>query len=542
MILTSYLIADGTCYRHLVTNTIDPDVISKANDIFNLYRMRGIILSDSIHDSSWVLTNERLRVIFHFKVDESIYEARAAQWLNCPSDTFVACLKAFILMNLGNIELKTLNQICGSILSIAESPDPFVVVPAYPNRIAQFLRLLPGTTLTKEELSRRLDEIPMAESAGNQRLLADFTTYLRFNDSLRDIWPELTLKDKVFFFPLWLWWNLTTILPLRPTEFVLTPYDCLSTENSIEKITVRRTHLKGGGKKISYSIEGDYDFYSYPVTPEISSEIKWYRDSLIHLGYCSDKYLFNVKYYQDYIKTKDPYRKGRLYLYRHLKMTLSLFIKRFPTCNLELSNSLGLGDTRHLAMISLIISGGSPVICRELAGHENIAISSHYYSNMATLVESATYESYRKSCKGGSPASMTDRQDIYLFNQLPKRTRINGGWCGSERFANHSVEDCICSISEQGELGICENCKYFCPDMPGHTFHFEDINYNRERVKSDSWFLMFIVETVRKGVGTHGDLRGALMRLQNSCSDYRTAILNSLYRRGHNDYGTTPKK
>jgi len=32
---------------------------------------------------------------------------------------------------------------------------------------------------------------------------------------------------------------------------------------------------------------------------------------------------------------------------------------------------INLGDTRHLAMISLIASGGSPVICKELAGHDS---------------------------------------------------------------------------------------------------------------------------------------------------------------------------
>ena len=529
MILSSALAADGACYRHLIADTINPDVIRKAAEMFDAYRDRGTILSGSMRDSTWVLTNERQRVSICFQVSETDWHKSASEWIGCPLDTFTSCLKAFVLTKMGDMELCSLRDVCNGIRSLAEAPDPFSCTLHFAGHAAQFLRLLPGTSSPREEVAAYLDEIQDPSSkGGRQRLLSDFTTYLRFHDSLREAWASANEEDRLFLFPLWLWWNLTTILPLRPTEFVLTPYDCLVTEGLQEKIRVRRTHLKGGMKKISYSIEGDFDICTYPVPSGIASDIRWYRESLSRHGYSPGKYLFSIDYYYDYLKVPALMRQNSTYLYQHLKNSLGHYYRRFSSCGPEPADRLCLGDTRHLAMISLIISGGSPVICRELAGHESIEISSHYYSNMASLVECATYELYRKASKNSHAVSTASCAPTYSLELPPKRTRVEGGWCGSELFADHSVEDCILSVGPHGELGICENCRHFCPDRQGMLFHFEDTGYNRERVKADSWFLLFMTETVRYGGGTSADLYSALLRLQNSCRDYQTAILHTL--------------
>lgn len=529
MILSSALAAEGACYRHLIADTISSDVIRKAAEIFEVYRSRGIILSGSMQDDTWVLTNERQRVTFCFKVSETVWRKNASGWMGCSLAVFNSCLKSFILMKMGDMELCSLRDVCNAIRSLTEVNDPLSCEPHYAGHAAQFLRLLPGTSLPREEVAEYLDEIPDPDvKRGRQRLLSDFSAYLRFHDSFRDTWEAIGEKDKLFLFPLWLWWNLTTILPLRPTEFVLTPYDCLAVENGKAEIRIRRTHLKGGQEKISYSIEGDFDVFTYPIPASLASGIRWYRETLSLHGYSQGEYLFSIGYYYDYLKTGASIRRNSIYLYQHLKSTLAHYYRRFCSKETAQAPSLNLGDTRHLAMISLIISGGSPVICRELAGHGNIEISSHYYSNMAALVECATYELYRKASKSGNTAAMSCRSPSYDLSLPPKRIRIEGGWCGSGLFAEGSVEDCIRSVGTHGELGVCENCRFFCPDRQGMLFHFEDTAYNRDRVKADSWFLMFITESVRYGGGTTADLQSAFLRLQNSCQDYQAAILHTL--------------
>ena len=531
MILSSALTSDGACYRYLVADTINPDVLRKAAEIFEVYRNAGTILSSSIQNDTWILSNERQRVTLCFQISEPAYLKNASGWLGCSCNTFTSCLKAFILMKMGDIELSSLRDLCNSIRSLAEASDPLSLEPHYAWHAAQFLRLLPGTSQSREKVAEYLDEIPdPSAEKGSQRLLFDFSAYLQFHDSFQAAWASVDEEDRLFLFPLWLWWNLTTILPLRPTEFVLTPYDCLVSEDRQEKILIRRTHLKGNRKKISYSIEGDFDVYTYPVPVDLASGIRWYRESLTRHGYTPGKYLFSISYYYDYVKAPESSRRNNIYLYQHLKNTLGHYYRRFYSGETKPASRLNLGDTRHLAMISLIISGGSPVICRELAGHRNIEISSHYYSNMASLVECATYELYRKVSQGGSTAQ-THRSPVYDLSLPSKRTRVEGGWCGSELFAGHSVEDCVRSIGIHGELGVCEYCRFFCPDRQGMLFHFEDTAYNRERVKADSWFLMFVTESVRYGGGTAADLQSSFLRLQNSCQDYQAAILHTLNHR-----------
>ena len=528
MILSSALAADGACYRYLVADSINPDVLRKAAEIFEVYRNGGTILSGSMQDDAWTLTNERQRVTLCFQVSEPAYRKNASEWLGCSRDTFTLCLKAFILMKMGDMELPSLRDVCNSIRSLAEASDPLSCELHYAGHAAQFLRLLPGSSLSREEVAQYLGEIPdPSAKRGSQRLLSDFSAYLQFHDSFRDAWASAGEEDRLFLFPLWLWWNLTTILPLRPTEFVLTPYDCLVTENQQEKIRIRRTHLKGIRGKISYSIDGDFDVFTYPVPSDLASCIRWYRETLVRRCYSPGKYLFNIRYYYDYVKAPESVRRNSIFLYQHLKNTLGHYYRHYYPGGTEPASFLNLGDTRHLAMISLIISGGSPVICRELAGHGNIEISSHYYSNIASLVECATYELYRKASRG-SNAAMASRSPGYDLSLPPKRTRVEGGWCGSVLFAGRSVEDCIRSVGIHAELGVCENCRFFCPDRQGMLFHFEDTAYNRERVKADSWFLMFITESVRYGGGTTADLQSAFLRLQNSCQDYQAAILHSL--------------
>ncbi len=529
MILSSALTAEGACYRQVISDTLDAETIKKAAEIFDSYRERGTILSASMLDDTWVLTNERFRAHLHFRISSPAYLRNASRWLDCPPGLFTTCLKAYILMKMGDLELGSLRNVCQDIRSLAESPDPLACSLSNAAYAAEFLRLLPGTSLSREEVASHLDDHPAPGYNSSRRLLSDFTAYLCFHDSLQTVWHAASREDRIFLFPLWLWWNLTTILPVRPTEFVLTPYDCLIKRNGQNRIRIRRTNLKGGGKKISYSVKGDFDLYEYPVTSELTAAIQWYRDAVKQQGYGRGEYLFSVGFHYDYLRVPATTRRHNNYLYRHLKDTLRHYYRRFAPAAVSESDPLHLGDTRHLAMISLIISGGSPVICRELAGHDSIDISSHYYSNMASLVECATYEFYRKaSKKRGAAAAEASRSPAYALDLPPKRTRVEGGWCGSEQFMNHLVTDCICSVGDHGEIGICENCRYFCPDRQGMLFHFEDTAYNRERVKADCWFLMFMTETVRKGGGTSSDLYSAFLRLQNSCHDYRESILHNL--------------
>ena len=57
-----------------------------------------------------------------------------------------------------------------------------------------------------------------------QRSLAQFDSYFLFNDILSDFWKrDISNDTRLFYYPIYLWWRITAIIPLRPKEFILTP-------------------------------------------------------------------------------------------------------------------------------------------------------------------------------------------------------------------------------------------------------------------------------------------------------------------------------
>lgn len=209
-------------------------------------------------------------------------------------------------------------------------------------------------------------------------------------------------------------------------------------------------------------------------------------------------------------------------------MNLSFALKVFYREALSERNDISmihLGDTRHIAMMNLIISGGSPTVCMELAGHEDIDVSSNYYANMANLVECATYEMYRKGKKGSQMLVQGQRE--YQFVQPDGLTRVKDGWCRSSRRKGLGVEDCISAVNSLGEMGDCKCCRYFMADMQGVHLDFYDAAKGRENVDADSWFLMHMIEAVRQGIGLQEDIKSAMLRLQQSCMHYRDCLIKS---------------
>ena len=183
-------------------------------------------------------------------------------------------------------------------------------------------------------------------------------------------------------------------------------------------------------------------------------------------------------------------------------------------------NPIKLGDTRHLAMVNLIISGGSPVICRELAGHADIGISSHYYSNISNLVECVTIERLRK--REGSESVITGKQKYAISK--PTGLCVTGGFCESETFQNGGIHDCLKSVGANGQIGDCTACPHFRPDEQGVRFAVNNDAAAKSAVDSDSRYLMQMIEIVRKGLGYPEDIGAALLRLQHSSNRYALSI------------------
>ena len=522
----------GGYTRSLMADEFNGEALERARIIFNEYKARGILLNRSFDDDTWRITDEKHTATL-MRFDGS--DGNIAPWIGCTMPEFRKYVKVFLAFKLGDLSMAFLQEIAKYLLSITGMDEADMNTPTdYSIHVAEFLQLLPGGCAERDRVIELLSEhnlIIWGNGKNIQRILSDFYSYLRFGDAITDFWASATDNEKLFYFPLYFWWNLTAILPLRVTEFLLTPRNCIEARNGRYFLTIRRSKLKGGGRKIGYRISDDYELKTYELSANLAQETYAYIDATKDIAKTELDTLFVTRPHYNYRGINAVAWGRRYYTYSNLSMCMQYFMRDVIGGYDKGIGPIRLGDTRHIAMVNLIISGGSPVICRELAGHADIAISSHYYSNISNLVECATIKRLRKA-KGGADADIIGEHK-YTLSKTKYKYRVNGGYCDSAMFGGRNASDCLHAVGVNGELGYCAACAHYLPDIQGPQLELSDDKAAKAAVDADSRYLMQMVELVRKGLGHQEDIRTALLRLQHSANIYSAKLQEKF------DYGTT---
>ena len=526
MLTTAYEKMDGDYGRWAVVREIDNDALRRAREIFEDHKQRGVILNDSFDDPAWRLSNQTQNVGLTLIAFEGHYHNGAMEWIGCDYRCYQDCVKAYIAFHLGEMILSSLQELSRMFIALAGKTGEEAVAAAddYINHIVGLLQIIPGGGAERdyviEALEERLEQ-NVNRRKGKQRRLADFNTYLKFDEILIGFWKTADRKQKLFYFPLYFWWTLTAILPLRPMEFLLTPRDCLETgENGENILTVRRTKLKGGFEKIAYRIADDYERKKYTIPDSLTGELRAYLKATENMRRTEIGTLFSQQPHFNYMGISHK-PSSKYYSYACLTTCLRYFYSEAIEDRHADVARVRLGDTRHIAMANLIISGGSPVICRDLAGHADIDIGSHYFSNISNLVECVTLARYRKAKGGGADISGEPKYPL----TLPEvRSRVSGGWCGAPAVAVGDITECMKIAGDHGQIGDCAHCGHYWPDDPGVRVAFFDTKAGRQHLDADAQYLMRMIELVRKGLGYEEDIGSALLRLQRSSNHYGNCL------------------
>ena len=168
---------------------------------------------------------------------------------------------------------------------------------------------------------------------------------------------------------------------------------------------------------------------------------------------------------------------------------------------------INLGDMRHIAMISLAISGGSPSICKELAGHDSIEISANYYDNLKSFLDVLGYEHYRESKPNSCKA-----YGLAISRQFP----VQNGYCQSENVLKGDYSPCESAVSSDGMPGACQVCRWFLPE--------KRLGDARERISSElkqtCTLLRQAIEQIREGLGSDDTISSILDRLAAQSRQY----------------------
>ena len=287
-----------------------------------------------------------------------------------------------------------------------------------------------------------------------QRQLAPIINYLVIEAEINRLFDEVC-DDETFikWFPIYFWVNITFILPLRATEMLLTPYDCICMKNGKIYLVVRRTKLKKKYKTVYYDPEEDYKCFTYEIP--------------------NNNVAFNIQKYIDL--TSSPERRF-LFKYNELMINemmslpafnrlLAEFIenhiignKRYDfalhAANIDSFEIVTAGDSRPIAMANMYFQDCGEDICRQLADHEHIDTSAGYYTNITNTIWAQSII----RCIRKADEKKRKREHSYNIGFVTKIDH-DGAICTSLKRQAESLDDCV----EQDSLEDCMGCKYYRP-------------------------------------------------------------------------------
>lgn len=512
-----------------IIDQLSPEVIDEAKETFEHYRSSGVIKAECYDASDWYILDgvhspQRIR----FDFDEVAFQRVCHQKLGVTLDEYRTAMRVALMAAMGRVVALTLGALCREMRRLAVEPDTFFdhLNPEHAEYYVNFLELLPGDTAWKATLITQLEtEVVRVGNARAKkaRELSYAESYFLFDYYLNKFWPEASSDEKLLYFPVFFWWKVTSILPLRPTECVVTPRKCLRIgDDGKSYLTVRRTLQKRVYKAISYDMEKDYVKKEYPISKEIADVIAWYISETEKEYVSAEDVLFS-KRTQVRLSGAKSYRDQ--FYYGNLKSCLDRFYQEIlvakyglrvrneavKTMRLEKGeiDQLQLGDTRHLAMISIMASGHSRSICRELAGHLDPDISFNYYGNLKTFLHLLSFEKARvETGDFGRSLPLVE----------PASICVEDGLCTSEKTIAGDFTHCCQAVDQYGRPGTCRMCKYFVVPAGERLEHYAKAAED----DLDQTFLLFrhTLRNVQSGLDVPETTESMILRMRACAENY----------------------
>lgn len=527
------------------------DLLPDARKAFRSAKSDGIITGGSFDDNTWLLTDEYARYTFNFEVNAE-KASESLKTLRTAPETFSLYMKYFVVFRFGLLSLGSFRNFIHHIKEIIYlSPESSIKESAVLSKgakyaeISEFFAELPVADeeaqtyidCISDELEEMNDEeIFMNTGTTDKRRLAAFESYFLFDDVLNDFWQKCNDEhEKVFYYPVYLWWKITAIIPTRPKEFVVTPRQCLEETDNGWLLTLRKSVIKGAAKRKGYKISRDFAEHKFLITDDLADAIL--------------DYLFITRDYPrtdiDTLFIPDPHynewgygRKinSRYYTYINLTTALKYFYSRIiverygytlvPKTKSVLGKNeiqyINLGDTRHIAMINMIMEGASPVTAMLMAGHENVDTSAHYFSNVSTLVECKTIREAKRLSTGSESYSISHYKSplqVSGFTALSENAR-----CYSPKLAKGDYSDCEKSAGPHGEIGWCEKCTYYREsNLP---FSHSAKKYKKQ-IDTEARYLKDVIEKVRKQRGEEEEIGEVILRLKSAAYSYQQYLMET---------------
>lgn len=315
------------------------------------------------------------------------------------------------------------------------------------------------------------------------REIPDYISILKYDCLIRNFIDTGNVELRMKYYPILIWWMISTIIPLRPSEFILLKRNCIYRKNDNYYIHIERVKSKADRKKHTVPIMTEFQI------PE--SLFKFISDFIDYANEVDDSpYLVSDDFYKRYSqKVKKRNRK---------KITLPKFNILFNKFEKEVIEAIyhyeivalgavekenqieriRLGDTRHLAFMNMLMQGLNPLYIQRIGGHYTLEEQLSYCNHLDTFTSAKTYvlskmlnnknEVYYRNYFDNVDWGLKQTEKELLgakFYQLPS-VKEGAGRCASTHFPS----DCRCEE--------CLFCEYFIPEKDVAQAYISELKQN----------------------------------------------------------------
>lgn len=474
-------------------------------EMFNDYLTQGVFFKGSkFEDEVWRITNQVEHKAIKFKLDEVKFKNQSSKRnLGFRYSELILALKFFTLLLLRNNSIVSTKNYISNIIWLIENTHYFDIDQIKPFRrsikrnggmshiegvikIFDFLDYF-NNIIVPDKYYFLFEDMQDVNNQPYTRSLPTFESMFKFDELIERFLNEADDTEMEKYFPIILWWKITSLIPLRSTEFILTPYNCIVKNNDIYKMTIRRT-IEKGRKSTDYyhhSLEDGYTKHDIVVNEEIFKLITTYKsmvDKYDHIeNYYADprettgerKFLLSFRSYYNFSEKKTKSLSVYIFDFFSVRQLRHLFHSFFTNIaskkygyllidkvsstsnNSEKCNKRTFGsdllpyqmeliqimDTRHFAIMNMILSDIPPVAVKTLAGHKDITATYHYYNHIESFVQSYTYHLAKKHVKNENNNDIFDmrlhqtpmaKSEYYLpkiESGEIKAKKVDNGWC-----------------------------------------------------------------------------------------------------------------
>lgn len=293
----------------------------------------------------------------------------------------------------------------------------------------------------------------MPKQIKHTRELPNFQDVLELDDIINHYFKTYSIEKTISFMPILVWWLLTNILPMRPSELLKLKKNCLSYDGSKNEpyiITVPR--IKNKSSVNGYSLK--YDSIAIDKkTFELLTEAR----SKVNAFFPYTDYFFPSEMFINNRKIKRQ-KKNPVMNLRDFNDLKDMFYKqiveeKYGRYNLEYVKA---GDTRHFAIINMCLQGLSMHNIATLAGHSELKITQGYFSHARHFAHSYVYKlaqikletdiSYKmESSIIGWKQYVVHRSMVTKSNvSIEQVGKVQYGFCSElkENFPNSCIEYC----------------------------------------------------------------------------------------------------